>query len=146
MSDKFKCEFAKQRKAEMLAQGAFETEDFGFACECAEQYGASYLDDDATVFQISADDLFVLMDVLGYREAPSQVHWEALTPERLAFGPLSGPYWLATDAGVVLVGDYRWEQGHDPHGFDTWGGGRVKAYRITHIAPFVTPTLPGRPA
>ena len=35
MSDQFKCEFAKRRKAEMLAQGAFETEDFGFACECA---------------------------------------------------------------------------------------------------------------
>lgn len=31
MSDQFKCEFAKLRKAEMLAQGAFETEDFGFA-------------------------------------------------------------------------------------------------------------------
>jgi len=104
------------------------------------------VDDDATVFQISAEDLFVLMDVLGYRESPHQVHWEALTTERLAFGPLAGPYWLATDAGVVLVGDYRWEQGHDPHGFDTWGGGRVKARRITHIAPFVTPTLPGRTA
>lgn len=108
MSDKFKCEFAKQRKAEMLAQGAFETEDFGFACECAEQYGASYLDDDATVFQISADDLFVLMDVLGYREAPSQVHWEELTTERLAFGrwlartgwpPTPASCWWATTAG-----------------------------------------------
>ena len=103
---------------------------------CARHTG---LDAVIELLQEAADEIDAL-------QARAQVHWEALTPERLAFGPLAGPYWLATDAGVVLVGDYRWEQGHDPHGFDAWGGGRVKACRITHIAPFVTPTLPGRTA
>jgi hypothetical protein len=38
----------------------------GFAAECAMQYGAYYLDDDAEIFAISEKNLVNMMAVIGY--------------------------------------------------------------------------------
>lgn len=46
--------------------GAFETEEFGFAQECALQYGFEYVDDDATLMQCTNKQLYTLMKALGY--------------------------------------------------------------------------------
>lgn len=67
----FKCALAKEMLARFEKQGQFETEGFGFAQELVSQYGGDYIDDDATIFKISAKDLYVLMRVIGYGQDPS---------------------------------------------------------------------------
>lgn len=63
----FRCEFAKQLYELTKSTGGFDSEEFGFAQEIAMQYGADYLDDDATVFRMSAEHIYVLMKAMGYQ-------------------------------------------------------------------------------
>lgn len=69
--------------------------------------------------------------------------WEPLFPVML--NSLDGAYWIATKSGRVLVGVYEWLQGHNPHGFKTYGGERVSADAVTHLMRYSTP-LPPPPA
>jgi hypothetical protein len=62
----FKCPLAKETRAEFEQQGEFEKEEFFFSQELVSQYGGDYIDDDATIFKISAKDLYVLLKVIGY--------------------------------------------------------------------------------
>jgi len=68
----FKCALAKEMLARFEKQGQFETEGFGFAQELVSQYGGDYIDDDATIFKISAKDLYVLMRIIGYSHSGSK--------------------------------------------------------------------------
>lgn len=70
-------------------------------------------------------------------------NWEPLFPVML--NSLDGAYWIATKSGLVMVGVYEWRQGHNPHGFKTYGGERVSADAVTHLMRYSTP-LPPRPA
>lgn len=64
-----------QKLMEVLrSNGAFETEEFGFAQEMALQFGFEYADEDCTVMQCTPEQLFGLMKALGYVHV-SRVHY-----------------------------------------------------------------------
>ncbi len=63
----------EQLHAHLEKTGAFETEEFGFAQECALQYGFEFTDDDATQMSCSARQLFTLMKALGYHRVAKVV-------------------------------------------------------------------------
>ena len=62
-----------QLQAHLEKTGAFETEEFGFAQECAMQYGFEIVDDDGDVLQCTTRQLFTLMKALGYHRV-ARVH------------------------------------------------------------------------
>lgn len=66
--------------------------------------------------------------------------WEPLFPVML--NSLDGAYWIATKSGRVMAGVYEWLQGHNPHGFKTYGGERVSADAVTHLMRYSTPLPP----
>lgn len=56
--EKYKCQRARDSKANLSAEGRFDEEAFGFFVENILQYGGDFIDDDLKVFRISAEDLF----------------------------------------------------------------------------------------
>lgn len=85
----------------------------------------------------------------GWRRAnkTSTAQWQPLTPDLLAQienGDHGRTFWLAVQGyKQAVVGNYEWQQGHNPHGFnDVDGGGRVGAGMVTHVMPYNSPALP----
>lgn len=71
--------------------------------------------------------------------------WIPHSHEHLQYFGLAGELWLALVTGEVVVGRYHWEQGHDPHGFQTLEMGRVAASAVSHYMPYARPAHPGVP-
>lgn len=60
--------------AEAIGQIKPDGEWRGFAAECAGQYGAEYLDDDATMLVITEENLVNMMGVIGYNNPPGKAN------------------------------------------------------------------------
>lgn len=70
--------------------------------------------------------------------------WQELTPALLQELELNGgTYWIAArDYPRALVGEYQWQQGRDPYGFNDEQGRRYFASNVTHIMKYNPPTPP----
>ena len=76
----------------------------------------------------------------------SQQAWIKLdeaTLRKIELGDLPDDLWIAV-AGyrTATIARYVWQQGQNPHGFNTIGGSRFDAKDVTHVMPFVPPALP----
>ena len=70
--------------------------------------------------------------------------WQELTPALLQELELNGgTYWLAVrNCSKALVGEYQWQQGRNPYGFNDEQGCRFFANDVTHIMNYNPPIPP----
>jgi hypothetical protein len=86
----------------------------------------------------------------GYQAAlhshPEHV-WMPITPELLSAienGEYGGTsFWLACKGlSSPVSGEYEWQQGRSPHGFNDARGCRLGSDEVTHLMPYSQPSLP----
>lgn len=73
--------------------------------------------------------------------------WLPLTQELLTAieaGEYGGTsFWLAVKGySAPVSGEYEWQQGRYPHGFNDDRGNRFSAGEVTHVMPYNPPSLP----
>lgn len=90
----------------------------------------------------TADNRLAIRVALLELAAP---RWKPLNPELLREIQQDErkDLWLLTKySGKPSIGHYEWQQGRNPHGFNTLDQGRVGAADVTHVAPVLLPTMP----
>lgn len=72
--------------------------------------------------------------------------WLPITPALLNdidAGEHGSKFWLAARGmQEAIVGEYEWQEGGNPHGFNTESGERWSPSELTHVMPYTPPALP----
>lgn len=90
----------------------------------------------------TADNRLAIREALLALAAP---RWQPLTPELLRQIEQEDrkDLWLLTKySGKPSIGQYEWQQGRNPHGFNTLDQDRVSASDVTHVAAVIFPVMP----